>query len=131
MDDTLLKRIPCRSFFAHLKKHLLLEGFVQYLATRVAEQQQIIASLVMVDSEHRLGETLLQLARKLGQRDPRSIRIEQKITHEELSEMVGTTRPRVTQFLRKFRNLGLINLTRENFLIVHEQQLLAYLTGLA
>jgi hypothetical protein len=29
----------------------------------------------------------------MGKKDPRSIRIELRISHEELSEMVGTTRP--------------------------------------
>jgi CRP/FNR family transcriptional regulator, cyclic AMP receptor protein len=66
---------------------------VQYLPVGIADQQQIIANLVMVDSENRLGKTLLRLARTLGKKDPRSIRIELKISHEELSEMVGTTRP--------------------------------------
>ena len=38
----------------------------------------IIANLVTVDSEQRLGQTLLQLARTLGKKDPRSIHIELK-----------------------------------------------------
>jgi hypothetical protein len=59
----------------------LWQGFVRYLAVRIADQQQIIANLVTVDSEQRLGQTLLQLARTLGKKDPRSIRIELKITH--------------------------------------------------
>ena len=59
-----------------------------------------------VDSEQRLGQTLLQLARTMGKKDRRSIRIELKISHEELSEMVGTTRPRVSVFMRRFRTWG-------------------------
>lgn len=94
MEDTKLKRFPCSSFFQHLSQNSLVEGFVRYLAARVGDQQQVIANLITVDSEHRLGETLLFLAHKLGQPDPLSIRIEHKITHEELAEMVGTTRPR-------------------------------------
>ena len=47
------------------------------------------------DSEQRMGKTLLRLTRRLGKKDPHSIRIELKFTHEELSEMVGATRPRV------------------------------------
>jgi CRP/FNR family transcriptional regulator, cyclic AMP receptor protein len=69
MEETILKRIPCSRFFARLSRDALFEGFVQYLAVRIAEQQQIIANLVMVDSEQRLGKTLLQLARKLGKKD--------------------------------------------------------------
>ena len=127
MVETDLKQIPCSKFFMRLSSDSLLEGFVQYLAVRVADQQQVIANLVTVDSEQRLGKTLLQLARKLGKKDPRSIRIEQKISHEELSEMVGTTRPRVTTFLQRFRELGLIEMSIEHFLIVKEEKLTNYL----
>ena len=93
MKATTLKQIPCSQFFARLSRDSLFEGFVRYLAVRIADQQQVIANLVTVDSEQRLGQTLLQLARTMGKKDPRSIRIELRISHEELSEMVGTTRP--------------------------------------
>jgi CRP-like cAMP-binding protein len=104
---------------------------VQYLAVRIADQQQVISHLVTVDSEQRLGKTLLQLARKLGKQDPRSVRIEQKISHEELSEMVGTTRPRISKFMQRFRNLGLIERSAENFLIIKEKKLTDYLAQIA
>jgi CRP/FNR family transcriptional regulator, cyclic AMP receptor protein len=89
MGETILKQIPCHKFFARLSRDALFEGLAQYLAVRIVDQQQVIANLVMVDSEQRLGKTLLRLARKLGKQDPRSIRIELKISHEELSEIVG------------------------------------------
>ncbi len=131
MEDTDLKQIPCSEFFARLSSDLLLEGFVQYLAVRIADQQQVIADLVTVDSEQRLGKTLLQLARKLGKQDPRSIRIEHKISHEELSEMVGATRPRISKFMQRFRELGLIETTTERFLIIKERKLTDYLAQIA
>jgi CRP/FNR family cyclic AMP-dependent transcriptional regulator len=96
---------------------------VQRLAVRIADQQQVIANLVTADSEQRLGKTLLQLARKLGKQDPRSIRIERKISHEELSEMVGATRPRISKFMQRFRVLGLIETSAERFLIIKEKKL--------
>jgi CRP/FNR family cyclic AMP-dependent transcriptional regulator len=131
MIETILKQIPCSQFFARLSRDSLFPGFVQYLAVRVADQQQVIANLVTVDSEQRLGKTLLQLARTLGKKDPRSIRIELKISHEELSEMVGTTRPRISMFMQRFRNLGLIETSAEHFLIIKENKLTAYLAQIA
>ena len=131
MDQTIIKRIPCASFFARLAHDELLEGFVQYLAVRIADQQQVIANLVTVDSEQRLGKTLLSLARTLGKKDPRSIRLELKITHEELSEMVGTTRPRISLFMQRFRHLGLIENNEDNFLVIKEHKLTAYLASIA
>jgi CRP-like cAMP-binding protein len=131
MKATVLKQIPCRQFFARLSRDSLFEGFVQYLAVRIAAQQQVIANLVTVDSEQRLGQTLLQLARTLGKKDPRSIRIDLKISHEELSEMVGTTRPRISLFMHKFHNLGLIERNQEHFLIIKESKLTDYLAQIA
>ena len=131
MKATTLKQIPCSQFFARLSHDSLYEGFVRYLAVRIADQQQIIANLVTVDSEQRLGQTLLQLARTMGKKDPRSIRIELKITHEDLSEMVGTTRPRISLFMQRFHNLGLIETNKDRFLIVKENKLTEYLAQIA
>ena len=131
MKATTLKQIPCSQFFARLGRDLLFEGFVRYLAVRVADQQQIIANLVTVDSEQRLGQTLLQLARTMGKKDPRSIRIELKITHEELSEMVGTTRPRISLFMQRFHNLGLIETNKNRFFVIKEKKLSDYLAQIA
>jgi hypothetical protein len=115
MEETILKQIPSPKLFERLRRDALIEGFVRYLIVCIADQQQVIANLVTVDSEQRLGKTLLRLARALGKRDPRSIRIELKISHEELSEMVGTTRPRISMFMQRFRNRGLIETNEEHF----------------
>src|SRR6266545_2804927 len=131
MKATSVKQIPCCQFFSCLSRDSLFEGFVQYLAVRIADQQQVIANLVTVDSEQRLGQTLLQLARTMGKKDPRSIRIELKITHEELSEMVGATRSRISLFMQRFYNLGLIETNADHFLIIKEKKLVAYLAQIA
>ncbi len=131
MKATVLKEIPCDKFFARLSRDSLFEGFVRYLAVRVADQQQVIANLVTVDCEQRLGQTLLQMARTMGKKDPRSIRIELKISHEELSGMVGTTRPRISLFMQRFHNLGLIETNKDRFLIIKEKKLSNYLAQIA
>ncbi len=131
MKQTVLKQIPSSQFLGRLSHDSLFEGFVRYLAVRIADQQQVIANLVTVDSEQRLGQTLLQLARTMGKKDPRSIRIELRISHEELSGMVGTTRPRISLFMQRFHNLGLIETNRDHFLIIKEKKLTDYLAQIA
>jgi CRP-like cAMP-binding protein len=130
MEESFLKEIPCGKFLARLANDSLMEGFIKYLAVRIADQQEVIANLVTVDSEHRLGETLLQLARKFGKKDPRSIRIELRISHDELATMIGTTRPRVSVFMQRFRNLELIEYNADHHLIIKEQKLIAYLASI-
>src|SRR3990167_9497459 len=46
MRQTILKQIPSAQFFARLSRDALFEGFVRYLAVRIADQQQVIANLV-------------------------------------------------------------------------------------
>lgn len=127
MQPTVVRRIPCSEFFARLSADSLVEGFVRYLAVRISDQQSLISNLVTIDSEQRLGWTLLQLAHKLGEKGARGSIIRQRITQEELSGMVGTTRPRISAFLRKLRELKLIELSEHRFLIVKEKRLAAYL----
>lgn len=127
MEHTILRRVPCNVLLSHLKAHSLVEQFMKYLITRLDEQQQLIAHLCTLDSQHMLAWIILLLGRKLGRSDPPRRRIEHKITHEDLSLMVGTTRPRITAFMKRFRNLGLIEVTAEQFLIIHEKKLSDYL----
>jgi len=131
MEPTVLKQLPCDRFLERLDRDLLLKGFIKYLAVRVADQQEVIANLVTVDSEQRLGKILLRLARKLGKKDPRSIRIDLRISHEELASMVGTTRSRISVFMQRFRNLGLIDMSQEHHLIIKESKLTNYLSSIA
>jgi CRP-like cAMP-binding protein len=127
MVDSILKGITCSNFRRFLGDNSLFDSFVQYLVVRIAYQQQVIANLMTTDSEHRLGEALLMLARKCGKQDPYGIRIEHKITHEDLSEMVGVTRPWISRLLHKFRELGLIEISPKRFLTIKEEKLTSYL----
>ena len=127
MKPSVVKQIPRVEFFKHLSGASLLEGFVGYLAMRIAEQQQVITNMVTIPSEHRLGHTLLQLARNLGKRDPNSVRIELAISQEELSHMVGTTRSRINMFMQRFHRFGLIETNEDHFLIIEEKKLARYL----
>lgn len=129
ITDTALKQIPCRRFLTLLSNNFMIEDFMMYLTARILEQQQIISNLVLLDKEHILAETLLRLGRKLGKGIDYKL-IESRISHEELSAMVGTTRPRITDFMIKFRRLGLINKSSDNFLIIKEKKLVDYLTHL-
>jgi CRP-like cAMP-binding protein len=70
---------------------------------------------------------LLKLAKKLGQPHAAGIIIKYKISQEELSQIVGTTRPRISEFMNKFRKRGLININKERFIIVQEKDLANYL----
>jgi len=127
MERTVIKQILCTKFFMLLRKDYFLEGFVEYLVERIAEQQEIITDLVTIDSEKRLGKTLLRLAQKIGKPTASSIMITHRLSQEELSAMVGTTRPRISEFMRRFRENNLIEISANRLILVKEKNLASYL----
>jgi CRP/FNR family cyclic AMP-dependent transcriptional regulator len=131
MEDTTLRCIPYRDLLVYLMNNALhreYQNIIQCLARRLVEQQQSITDFVTSNSEYRLGRALLLLGGKLGKRGPVAICIEHNISHEELSQIVGTTRPRVSGFIQKFRTLGLIDITAERFMVINEKELANYLS---
>lgn len=125
MGDTVVRQMQGARFLALMRETGLVEDFVRNLAVRLAEQQQIITHLATGDCEYRLGEALLRLSRKLGARD--ACGLAQKISHQELAQMVGTTRPRISEFMQRFRDLGLIGVTPNCHILIRERHLQEYL----
>ena len=83
------------------------EVFMAHLLTRNSRVEEDLADQLFNSSEKRLARTLLLLANfgKEGEARP----ITTKISQETLAEIVGTTRPRVSSFMNKFRKLGFID----------------------
>jgi CRP-like cAMP-binding protein len=125
MSDTLVTQVTGSRFLALLAETGLIVDFVRFLASRMAEQQQMITNLATVDCECRLGAALLRLSRKLGVCD--ALGLAQKISHQELSQMVGTTRPRISEFMQRFRDRGLIDITPDSRILIRERHLREYL----
>jgi len=82
------------------------EMFLAHLLARTMRVEEDLVDQLFNSSEKRLARTLLLLANFGKESQPE--RILAKISQETLAEMVGTTRSRVSQFMNKFRRLGLI-----------------------
>ena len=127
MTSSVLRVVARTEFLDLVFKHRLVEASLQYLAAKVSEQRQIISDFVTADSERRLAATLLRLGRKIGKPDRGRLAIGEKITQEELAEIVGTTRSRIGYFLKRFRSAQLIEGTSEPPLLINEERLDAYI----
>ena len=126
MQPTVVRRVSRRDFLAEVEKTRTAESMLQHLATRVMERQWAVFDHVTLASERRLAKILLDVAERLGVPEGPYLRLDQKISHEELSQMVGTTRPRITAFIGKFRKLGIIE-TFGRAISVHRQRTREYI----
>lgn len=82
------------------------ELFMKHLLTRNSRVEEDLVDQLFNSSEKRLARTLLLLANFGKEGGPQPIAT--KISQETLAEIIGTTRPRVSHFMNKFRKLGFI-----------------------
>ncbi len=96
------------------------ELFIRHLLMRNSRVEEDLVDQLFNSSEKRLARALLLLAdvERSGAPQPIATRVSQ----ETLAELVGTTRPRVSHFMTKFRKLGFISGSHGN-LQVHRSLL--------
>jgi CRP/FNR family cyclic AMP-dependent transcriptional regulator len=82
------------------------ELFLRYLLARSMRTQADLVDQLFNSSEKRLARVLLLMAEFGKPGEPETLI--PKITQETLAEMIGTTRSRVSFFMNRFRELGLI-----------------------
>ena len=91
--------------------HALSARFIAHMLSRNVRIEQDLIEQLVNSSEKRVARALLLLAHYCKQEKP--LRVVTKISQETLSEMVGTTRSRVSFFLNKFKRLGFIEYDRD------------------
>ena len=82
------------------------ELFLSFLLSRNKQLQESLADQLFDQSEKRLAKILLSLSGV--ENDETSKAVVPQVTHQTLAEMVGTTRPRISFFLNRFKKLKLI-----------------------
>jgi CRP/FNR family cyclic AMP-dependent transcriptional regulator len=87
-------------------EHEFSDRFISHMLSRNIQIEQNLVDQFFSFSEKRLARTLLLLARYGKEGRPQ--RVLPQISQQTLAEMVGTTRPRVSFFMNKFRKLGFI-----------------------
>jgi CRP/FNR family transcriptional regulator, cyclic AMP receptor protein len=92
------------------REHSFSDLFVAYLLARNIRYEEDLMDQLFNSSEKRLARILLLLAHFGKEGTPENV--VSKISQETLAEMVGTTRPRVSFFMNRFRKLGFVDYSR-------------------
>jgi CRP/FNR family cyclic AMP-dependent transcriptional regulator len=99
------------------EKHEISELFVAHLLSRNVRYEADLVDQLFNSSEKRLARILLLLAH-FG-KESRSEPVLPGVSQENLAQMIGTTRSRVSHFMNKFRKLGFIDYNDNDGLTVH------------
>jgi CRP-like cAMP-binding protein len=95
--------------------------FISYLLSRMSRVEEDFVDRLFNCSEKRLARILLLLTR-FGKENGDGTPFP-KLNQEQLAQMVGTTRSRVSHFMNKFRKLGVIDYNGNGPLTVHRDLL--------
>jgi CRP/FNR family cyclic AMP-dependent transcriptional regulator len=108
VTDCTLARIE-KSRMARMlhEQHEISELFVTHLLSRNIRYEEDLVDQLFNSSEKRLARILLLLAH-FG-KEGRSESVLPRVNQENLAQMVGTTRSRVSHFMNKFRKLGFVD----------------------
>ncbi len=88
-------------------------AIIASMARRQRFLEQRLAALQVHDVRARLATVLLDLARFCGQHCQHGHEIDVRLTHQELAELSGISRPVVTATLNRWRRDGSLRYTRE------------------
>lgn len=129
MRPSRLRSCPRAAFGWFLAEHSLQTDFTRHVGDALAERNERLVRWLALCAEQRLADALLRLAAKLGCEEAGDTRVHHMPTHQELSEMIGTTRPRVTCFIKRFVRLGLVRVTRHTVTGLRVSALESYLSA--
>jgi CRP-like cAMP-binding protein len=122
--------IKISSFRSYLRENqAALDAFMFTLCARLKEASHRIEVMAHRGAEQRLGRLLLRLAAsrerqgRVGRRD----RVTVPVSHNELAQMGGMSRPHVTVTMGRLRARGLVDTEREGVVRVDVASLTDYL----
>jgi CRP/FNR family transcriptional regulator, cyclic AMP receptor protein len=91
--------------------------FARYLVRQSIKDQENLVDQLTNPADKRLARILLRLVGDAEGDDPRPISA--PINQAILANMIGTTRPRVSHFMNRFKRQGLIEYSRDSNVRVH------------
>jgi len=116
--------IPQDQFHAFLEarpKTALL--VMQVLSCRLRVLGDMLVNLASDDVNTRLAKLILRLGARYGTRVGKEIHLSVHLTHQEMADMIGTTRQTITSVLGQLKRQGILSMDNRRILIESEELL--------
>jgi CRP-like cAMP-binding protein len=106
-----------------MRNEKIMHQIIQVLCARLRQVWGQIQSLNYSSADSRIRSGILQLAKRHGVPDARGIIVDLKITHQELAEMVGTSRETVTRTLARLQKQGMLAIDARRIIVLDAKSL--------
>jgi CRP/FNR family transcriptional regulator, cyclic AMP receptor protein len=118
IEDTKLITIPRQELETLLvERPQLAIKFIQLMAQRLFESQSWTAEVSAYSAPTRLASLLYRFSLEFGQHTTEGVRINLKLTQEDMSRMIGATRETVSHCLNRLKREGAIVRSRAPFVV--------------
>ena len=126
MEDCRIAAVSAADFRRFLMTNeKVVHQIIQVLCGRLRYVWAQIQSLSYSTAEARIRGGIRQLGLKHGVADSRGIIIDLKITHQEIAEMVGTSRETVTRTLARLQKSGIIQMENRRIILLDPRALMS------
>jgi len=100
-----------------LEQPELLMTLLRIVNQRLWDSRDSLSRLVFKNVKGRLASLLLEMARREGEVRGREIHLESTMTHQDLANLIGSTRETTTATLNQFKRARLIQFDRRRIVI--------------
>ncbi len=126
IEDALVTVVSRENFLKILAEvPAVMLNFVRLLSRRLASVERGLADFSHTWSYHRLAKVLLRLSDRYGREVASGTLLNVRLTHEDLANLIGTSRETVTTQLNRFARLGLLK-RQARRLIINKPRLLGF-----
>ena len=124
LEPVMVCEIRRQDFDRYLKQCPDVGGKVLKLfGGRLRQIESRVSDLVFKSAPARLARMLLELSHSMGISENGSIRLQTRLTHQNLASLIGTSRETVSTLMSQFVNHGLIAQDNRYILILDEDRL--------
>lgn len=122
LEDSLLLWMD-RATFNYILDNFqaVARSLVQILSARVRLSDQMIQSLASLDVNGRVARQLLAFAERYGRKVKDGVQIRILLTQGDIADLVGASRKRVNQTMVLFKDQGLIEMSDDGRIIIHDK----------
>jgi CRP/FNR family transcriptional regulator len=93
------------------------------LSQRLRDADKSIEALTFYDVKTRIANILIGFGERYGKDTPKGIEIYTRFTHQELADLVGSSRETITRVLNELQNNNLISIEKNKILILDPDKL--------
>lgn len=125
LEDIQLCFLDKKLIFQLMEKHQDISSlFIKKLCYEMSSTKAKLSSIMNKNIRERLAELLLTLSESYGEANEDRIKLEIRLTREEMASMIGTVNETVTRFITEFKSDGIIEEEDKVIYITNQEKLM-------